>query len=103
MEQVGEEGMSSTPHSSGLKKRWKKNLRQIPDGIALKVKKSATADIAAACTRKISAQEIIAGRFKHVGIEVQDGEVTFPKESFLPNRKVGKFSERNIDGREIVR
>src|SRR4051794_2846997 len=102
MESLGEENTPSN-REGRAGRRWKKNLRRIPDTVALKVKNSKTADIVVACTRKISADDIIAGVFIHLGIRVVDGQVEFPSQSLMPSREVGKYSERNIDGRTVVR
>lgn len=100
MEQFEEE---RPPSRRRFVPRRKRNFRRIPERIDLKVKGFAKPEVIAACTRKIPLARIAAGDFGHVGITVANSEVAFPKDAFVPRPTVGKYSNRNVNGREIVR
>lgn len=80
----------------------KKNLLKIPDFLANKVKSFSKDDFVVAAVKKISATDIISGKYSHLGIKLAGETPTFSN-NLVPNRRVGKFSQLNVDGEEIIR
>ncbi len=81
---------------------WKQNLRKIPGWIMAKIVKFSNKDFLVACVKKISVNDIIANKYKHLSIQLKDGKVQFPS-TLIPKEEVGKYSKRNINGIEVVR
>jgi hypothetical protein len=85
-----------------IKHSGKKNFRTVPDRIARKVANREGHDVVVACTRAVRLSEVVGGSHAHLGIEWRNDAVTFP-DSLVPLPEAGKYSERNRNGREIVR
>lgn len=75
-----------------LKPKWKKNLKRIPDSILDKIKKIEGDKVVAACGVGIRSARIIDGDFKHLGIEIVEGDLKYP-ERVLPRPDVGYCSK----------
>src|SRR6185437_13042436 len=54
------------------------------------------------CVRKVTEAEIVSHMYTHLGLVTEGAELTIIP-SVLPPPESGKFSTRNIQGREIVR
>ena len=80
----------------------KKNIRKIPREVFLKLDGIEEKNIVVAYATSYSEDSIKAGCLKHLGIEFTKQGVSIP-ESIVPDTKQGKFSARNINGREIIR
>lgn len=80
----------------------KKNIRKIPEGIKLRLKKIDNRYVIAACGRLFSDAEIAAGKMNHLNISFLDNKLQIP-DSVMPTAESGKYSEWNINGREIIR
>lgn len=80
----------------------KKNYLKVPPTIKLKLKNISERYVMAACSRMYSLEEISSGKLNHFGIKVSGSKLLYP-ESILPPVKSGKFSDRNINGYEVVR
>jgi hypothetical protein len=78
-----------------------KNFRKIPDRITAKLKTIPSTSVIAACVQKLTKEGIEAGRFAHLGITIEKGEVVYGK-SFMPKSGVGRTSRTNAEGEEIV-
>jgi len=59
-------------------------------------------DVVVAAVKQISATDLAAGIYKHLGMSLVNGEPRF-SERVLPNPETGKFSLWNADGQEVVR
>jgi len=80
----------------------KKNLNKIPDIINKKIGEISGQQIVAGCAVKFKAEYIASGKLAHLGITLTDKGLNVPS-SVIPLKSQGKYSERNIDGLEIVR
>jgi hypothetical protein len=81
--------------------KWKKNLLKIPANIREKVKKIAGPSVVAACVIKVKTEDILDGDFKHLDIEIVDGDLKCP-DRILPRPNVGRYSKYNLRGQEII-
>lgn len=81
--------------------KWKKNLLKIPDNILDKIKTIKGENVVAACSVKIRPERLIEGDYKHLDIQIVDGELKYP-ERVLPRPDTGYYSKYNLYGREIV-
>lgn len=80
----------------------KKNLRKIPPSIRTRLSRLRGIDVVAGCTRTYSAGDLSGGRLHHLGVEIVDGRLEFP-ESIIPPGTSGKYSDRNVNGHEVIR
>ena len=80
---------------------WKKNLRKIPASILDKIETIQDDKVVAACGVKISPARIIDDDFKHLGIEIVEGDLKY-SERVPPRPDVGYCSKYNLYGKEIV-
>jgi hypothetical protein len=80
----------------------KKNIRKIPEAVRRRLPTLVGNEIVAACLRTFSASALRDGQLRHLGISLSNNGLEVPS-SVLPPVAQGKFSEYNIDGREIVR
>lgn len=86
---------------NNMASRWKKNLKKTPDDILEQIKKLRGSNIVAACGIKVKTEDILNGDFRHLDIEIVDGNLRYP-EHILPRPDFGRYSKYNIYGREIV-
>lgn len=56
----------------------------------------------AGCSRTYIATDLSRGRLRHLGVKLVDGGLEFP-ESIIPPETGGKYSDRNVNGHEVVR
>jgi hypothetical protein len=84
------------------KSKWKKNFRNIPDQISKKVAELNKDDITVAAVKKIKAADITSGVYNHIGISIQDGNLTY-KSEIVPSPQNGRYSEFNVNGQEKKR
>ncbi len=80
----------------------KKNINKIPQDILKKIESIATNEVIVGCAVKFKAQDLASGRLDHLGITLTDKGLEIP-ESIIPPEDQGKYSERNVNGHEIVR
>lgn len=80
----------------------KKNVRLIPPLIRAKLREFGKASIVAGCSRTFSAEALTRGALVHLGVTLSGGTLSYPK-SVLPSEDGGKYSDRNVNGEEIVR
>lgn len=81
---------------------WKRNLRKIPDWLLAKARGFPEEELVAACVKRVSASEVRAGRYAHLGIRFNGDELSFP-ESRLPSAGAGRYSLKNALGYTLVR
>ena len=81
--------------------QWKKNLRSIPESILTRLDSFKKNDYVVACPIKISLDDLISCKYKHLGITVVNGKIEFP-EKIIPSAHIGKYSARNRFGYEKV-
>ncbi len=87
-----------------MKIKWKKNFRSIPEPLLKKIKGLNTKTVLVACTKAIKHSDIVNGLYKHVAISWDNTKDSLiSRGRVIPNPQIGKFSLRNIDGKEIVR
>jgi hypothetical protein len=80
----------------------KKNIRKIPPTIRAKLNRISENEIVAACAKSFSRESLIQGALKHLGVELTASGLVFPSES-IPPAESGRFSDWNVNGREIKR
>jgi hypothetical protein len=80
----------------------KKNLRGIPQSIKTKLNALKGRPIIAACSKIYSAADLARGVLKHLDIQLTDGRLSYPQ-SIVPPEKSGKYSDKNVNGEEVVR
>lgn len=81
---------------------WKQNIREIPSAIMTKLKSFKNDDFVVAYVKKISAADIAAGKYRHLGVQFNEDKVAFEAE-VIPDTIVGKYSRKNVEGEEIAR
>jgi hypothetical protein len=59
-------------------------------------------NVVAVCSRSYSSSSLAAGVLKHLDVQISDGELSFP-ETVVPKPNEGRYSNWNVNGREIVR
>jgi hypothetical protein len=80
----------------------KKNIRNVPESILEKLKTINSKEIVAGCAVKFKSEFLLSGKLKHLGIELTPEGLKVPY-TVVSNAKQGKYSEKNIHGKEIVR
>ena len=80
----------------------KKHINKIPQHVTAKLKALEATDIVAACSVKYLASAIRRGRLRHMGIRLSPNGLVVP-ESVLPPATQGRYSDRNVNGEEVVR
>jgi len=79
----------------------KKNIIKIPKLIKFQLKKLGQY-IVVATSKKYTAKEISEGKLDHLGISISGSKLIIP-ESVIPSETIGKYSNRNINGYEVIR
>ncbi len=80
----------------------KKHINKIPNHVTAKLKTLEATDIVAACSVKYLASAIRKGTLRHLGIRLSPNGLVVP-ESILPPATQGRYSDRNVNGEEVVR
>lgn len=80
----------------------KKNLRTIPQQVKRQLARLKDRYVVAGCLRPYPASDLKRGRLAHLGVHLDDSGLTFP-EAIIPPQEQGKFSDRNVNGHEVVR
>ncbi len=84
-----------------MKPKWQKNFRRTPDSIMKKAARLGN-EVMVAAVKRISAADLAAGLYQHLGMTLVNGEPHFP-DRVMPEPATGKFSCWNAEGQEIVR
>ena len=80
----------------------KKNINKIPQDIYKKIEAIKGNEIVAGCAVKFKAEDLALGKLKHLGITLT-GEGLKTPSAVIPFVDRGKYSNRNINGFEVVR
>jgi hypothetical protein len=80
---------------------WKKNIRQIPNAVRVKVA-NGTGPLIVATTKQISADVIGQGLYDHLSIRLGADGIEF-ESPVIPPPDVGRYSQRNVEGWEFLR
>ncbi len=81
---------------------WKKNFSKLPPVITKAVAELSTPLVVVAQAKTIPVADVAAGKYKHVGLIIEDGSVV-ARGSVLPAASSGKWSLRNLEGWERKR
>lgn len=80
----------------------KKNINKIPQDLLKKIKGIEEREVIVGCAVKFKAEDLFAGKLKHLGIILTDEGLKIPS-SIIPSASRGKYSDKNINGEEITR
>jgi len=80
----------------------KHNIYKIPKNILKKIEIIKSNEIVAGCAVKFKAQDLSSGRLKHLGISLTNEGLKILS-SIIPPATQGKYSDRNINGLEVIR
>jgi hypothetical protein len=80
----------------------KKNLRKVPPNIMKKVHNIENQYIVVGILKNFDRNSILEGHLSHLDITLDETSLIVPSE-VMPKATQGKYSERNIDGYEIIR
>lgn len=80
----------------------KKNYLRIPSTLLAKAEKMKEDSIVVFALLKVSSNDIASGDYSHLKIYMQNGDLRYD-DTFLPAEEQGKYSNWNINGREIKR
>jgi hypothetical protein len=80
---------------------WKKNIRQLPNAVRVKVA-NGTGPLIAATTKRIPADVIGQGLYDHLSIRLGVDGIEF-ESPVIPPSDVGRYSQRNVEGWEFPR
>lgn len=78
-----------------------KNFRAVPEPVQAKIDSLEQDDFVIACVRKIPASDILANKYKHISISLEEGAPIFP-ESQIPNPLIGRYCRFNAAGVELI-
>lgn len=79
-----------------------KNFRSIPHLLVERIAELGSAPFRLGIVKRIPLQEITAGSWAHIGIEMRDGNVAI-NSPMIPNPENGKTSHFNTHGRTVIR
>lgn len=80
----------------------KKNIRSIPTPVRNRLSKLGKVPIVAGISRTFSEADLKGGKLEHLGIGLNEKGLQLPT-SVVPLATSGKYSDRNVNGYEIVR
>lgn len=80
----------------------KRNINKVPKDILKKITSIKGSGIVAGCAVKFKAEALVSGRLKNLGVTLTDEGLKLPS-SVVPSESAGKYSERNVNGHEVVR
>ncbi len=80
----------------------KKNINKIPETIYKKLETITSNEIVVGCAIKFRKEDILSGKLSGLGIKLDQNGLQFPL-SVVPSKDSGKYSNININGREIIR
>src|SRR5581483_9867737 len=84
------------------KSNWQRNFRRIPAAILQKLSMTPQNEIIVASVKRIPASVLKSGAFGHLGMSMNGDVPVFP-ERITPQPSFGRFSQWNVQGREIIR
>lgn len=77
------------------------NYRNMPERILKRLSSLPQDELVVACVKKILAADIVAGKFSHLGVTMQEGVPVFPERQ-IPNPRIGRYTRWNAQGVELV-
>lgn len=80
----------------------KHNLNKIPKDIRVKVNKISNQQIVVGCAKIYSIDDLTKGSLNHLGIKDSKDGLQIPGE-IVPSVNRGKYSQRNMEGQEVIR
>jgi len=83
-------------------RRPQKNFLRVPEALLRKSQSLPGDEIVVATVVRISSAALAAGRYQHLGLALVGEQPTFPAE-IVPDRRRGRYSRRNVEGKEVVR
>jgi hypothetical protein len=78
----------------------KRNLRKIPAALLDKLTILAVDDIVVACAKRLTPADV--ANYAHLNLRLENGTLVVPHPAVPPVR-MGKYSDANVNGREVVR
>ena len=81
---------------------YKRNVRKIPALPRLLLQAEPESRFIAGVVKRFTLSELSAGALSHLGVQVNEGVVTYPS-SILPPNDMGRFSKRNASGWMVIR
>ncbi len=81
---------------------WKKNVRNVPEGILRKVAGFTNPNLVAGVAKRFSGEQLRAGLLSHLGISLTEAGLKYT-DAIMPPAEQGRHSFWNKFGREIVR
>jgi hypothetical protein len=87
--------------SGKLTRPWKKNFRQMPNAVRVKIS-NGTGPLIVATIKKISADAIGQGLYDHLSIGLDANGIEF-ESPVIPPSDVGRCSKQNVEGWEFPR
>jgi len=81
----------------------KKNIRGVPPTVKAQLQRLKDRYVVAACLQIYSADKLLAGVLKHLGICISKNGFEIANGLVIPPTASGKFSHRNVHGYEVVR
>lgn len=81
---------------------WQKNLMKVPEKILQKIAEFEGAAFRAFCVKGVTRQELADGTYAHLGLAEVNGRIRV-EGSVVPPADAGKYSQRNVEGWELVR
>ncbi len=80
----------------------KKNIRKIPKSILHKLENIESQYVVVGLVKTFDKSYILEGNLSHLNINIDDTSLTIPNE-VIPAYSQGRYSDKNINGEEIVR
>ena len=80
----------------------KKNINKTPKEIYEKIKTISGNEFIAGCAIKFKAEDLVSGKLAHLGITLTPEGLQMPT-AFMPPEGQGKYSNRNVNGFEVIR
>lgn len=77
-----------------------KNYRKVPADLLAKITKLQVDDVVVACVKRLKPADIAT--YAHLGLTLDNGAVSIPPPT-VPPARMGKFSDINVNGKEVVR
>lgn len=78
----------------------RKNYRKIPANVLAKITKLAVDDIVVACVKRLKPEDV--AQYAHLHLILENGAIIIPL-PVIPPARMGKFSDTNVNGKEVVR
>lgn len=80
-----------------------RGFRVLPTRIKMRLKSLPGKLVEVGCVRQIKVSDIRPGKYGHVGLRIRGGRVVVSETPIVPPGEIGKFSDRNANGYEVVR